>query len=262
MNGCNDSLDYACTLLNVCAILSKMKKHNSALTYAAKAIKILTNLQKKEQERQEAIAKQNDNEDQDSNNKKNVDINSNTNAKAKKKEKEMQSIKKHEAKDDEKSDSTMLCIAYYNMAAELEYLLRNQEALDMYKKGYELAKKSLQPNHPVIKNFKESYNDAKEKTMKKTQYHEERQQERMKQTVHYIKTHSGIAGKVDPMLLTHIKTNYTDSARKREMNSTILSQYNNASASRSKRTKCKHMETGSFYRKLYIKKCRHREKHF
>ncbi|CAG9311461.1 unnamed protein product [Blepharisma stoltei] len=70
----------------------------------------------------------------------------------------------------------VLAIAYHNMAVELEYLKRTNEAITMYQKAVDFAKKNLPVGHPVIDSVQRVLHNAtkdveehKEKTIKRRQ---------------------------------------------------------------------------------------------
>ena len=51
----------------------------------------------------------------------------------------------------------VLCIAYYNLGTELEYMSQKEEALEAYKKANKYAKKHLSPSSSLAKNMKHYY---------------------------------------------------------------------------------------------------------
>lgn len=80
---------------------------------------------------------------------------------------------------DSKIIATTLCIAYYNMAVELEHSKDSKEALNSYEKGLALANQSLNFDHPIIKSLERAYEKAKTQQMRRTKYHESRVKERI-----------------------------------------------------------------------------------
>jgi tetratricopeptide (TPR) repeat protein len=62
----------------------------------------------------------------------------------------------------------ILVVAYHNMAVELEYLKKNNEAIMMYGKAVKLAEDYLSDGHPVFENVKSVFeNTMKEEAKRK-----------------------------------------------------------------------------------------------
>jgi tetratricopeptide (TPR) repeat protein len=59
-----------------------------------------------------------------------------------------------------KEQGPVLVVAYHNMAVELEYLKRNNEAVIMYSKASSFAEDYLPQGHPIMENVKSVYHNA------------------------------------------------------------------------------------------------------
>lgn len=112
-----------------------MNRHWNALAYATKAVNTLMNLQKEEENKADST-------------------------------KENYAIGK-----EGKNTCVSLGIAYYNMAAEYEFVGDYKLAVETYFNGIEATKKFLPESHPVLKNLMNGYEDAKLKRKTRTDFH-------------------------------------------------------------------------------------------
>jgi len=115
-------------------IVSPLKnRHHNALTYATKAVEILSN---------ESISQNN-----------------------------TEQPAQNELKYDDSKTST-LGIAYYNMGVELEYLKNFSGCIDAYKKGIsELEKRNFAKTNPIYQNLLKSFTDASQKHQQRIDFH-------------------------------------------------------------------------------------------
>ncbi len=150
--GLNHGTEHACTLLNVCAILSTLEKyfrykkpdrHHKALEYATKAVEVLTSTS--------------------------CPVEASANIPAG----EMTGEAKTCGEDAEYRYAT-LGIAYYNMGAELEFLRLYEDAVRAYEQGAEKLRGNIRQTHPVLRNLMQSCAKAKEKQMQLTIFHKDR----------------------------------------------------------------------------------------
>jgi len=181
----SNTLDYGCTLLNICTILSKMNKHENALSYATKATEILSDYFNTVNQAQS----QN-----------NITPSSG-----------ITPSKKH-------PEITMLCIAHHNMGVELEFLGKQKQAVEEYQKGLEIATKNFDPAHNLIICLTDALFEATEKLKRKTIRHEERSEQRVKKSVSFIQAEKGLQRGLNPVLLSCVKaTKNTKSLNKSYM---------------------------------------------
>jgi tetratricopeptide (TPR) repeat protein len=158
--GYDDGIEYANTLLNVCAILSGLSKHHNALTYVTKAVNILDNMSQMVSKKI-SPAKPAANSIAPSTEEYTEQFEKGTD-----RDKE-----KPVAKVDKGSLYATLGIAYYNMGAELEFLQMQDTAVEAYRKGVEMARKELPNNHPVCLCLEKSLSSSEARYKTRREYH-------------------------------------------------------------------------------------------
>ena len=89
----------------------------------------------------------------------------------------------------------VLCIAYHNLAAELEFMKQPEDALDAYKKAEKFAEKYLSATNSLTKNLKETVRNLQETINKEQRKKHERE---VKSTYKTIRTRSMIPNASQP----------------------------------------------------------------
>jgi len=147
--GIPDRIKHASTLLNICATLSNLKKyfiithnirHNNALVYASKAVRLLL----KTLNRVDDIDK------------------SKTTS---------ENLSSTQATNDNSEDFIILGIAYYNMGTEYEYIKDYSKAVSAYDKGLEVLNGKMSSDSFIYQNLLKALKNAKEKHILLWTYH-------------------------------------------------------------------------------------------
>jgi tetratricopeptide (TPR) repeat protein len=134
----NDPTNLSGTHLNLCAILSKLNRHEAALQHSQRALEVLKALH---------------------------DIETGSDAEA-------------VVREDSNGGAnlvTTLIIAYHNVGTELEHLNRIDEAVLMYERAEDLSRTELNPAHPLSVNIRSNYEKAKSRSEHLTVLLSERQ---------------------------------------------------------------------------------------
>lgn len=140
----SENVKSADTHLNMCTILSELKRHEKAIVHARIALKLLLmelfgNLDsiKKDAEEHELIA---------------------TGA-AESTAASMEALKQRLPAD----RVAVLAISYHNMAVQMEFLRRYTESLSAYEKAMKVVQTHLPPTHPLVQSLGASYAAARKK---------------------------------------------------------------------------------------------------
>jgi hypothetical protein len=172
-----ENVKSADTHLNMCTILSELKRHEKAIVHARIALKLLLlelfgNMQTEQQQQQQQQQEQQQQDQQ-----------------------QQQSAAEHEAiatgaAAPNASDPAslerlrsrlpadrvaVLAIAYHNKAVQEEFLRRSSEALASYEKATKVVTTHLGKDHPLVASLQESYRAAHKKMESKQQQQQQQQ---------------------------------------------------------------------------------------
>ena len=192
------------TYLNLCAVLSQLGKHESALENITMAIFLLQD--QMVQLKLNAFAEQQSNENQDQNqnpeankkkdsenlpneNKEEDNENQNEDSNANLNENQNQNLNQNQNQNqpvssDNPSPSlsedrlSVLAMAHYNMAVELEHLNRLEEAIKVYEKACSFIETHLPSNAMLASSCQEAYTEANEKLEKREKANKQKKREK------------------------------------------------------------------------------------
>lgn len=100
---------------------------------------------------------------------------------------EVLSTQEEEKHVDEVSKVTMLCMAHYNMGAELEHLKNYSQASKEYEMGLKIANKKFDPEHKLVKLLKVAFEESGNYNKKQFFNHRRRLKERLKNSITFIR---------------------------------------------------------------------------